>query len=323
MEKILILGINSFSGSTFARFIQDKNYKVFGLYHKRKNKKYTLYSDKKIKLKKIDNLETNKLIKYFEKIKPDIVIDFASICMVNESWKYKNYYNKVNFLSKVNFVKYLCNKNYLKKYIYISTPEVFGSRKNIYENSNKYNPSTPYASSKLKAEKLFLNFYRKEKFPIIICRFSNFYGPGQPIYRLIPKVCIMLDLGKKFPLHGSGDSERNFIYSNDFCNGIYSAIKKGGIGSTYHFSGKETVSIRQIVSKICKKKGKKFSSFVKISADRIKKDKIYSLSTKMTQKKLNWKCKVNLDSGLNNTIKFYKKNFRHLKYENIEYNLKI
>jgi len=67
----------------------------------------------------------------------------------------------------------------------------------------------------------------------------------------------------------------------------------------------------------------KFSSFVEISADRIKKDKIYSLSTKMTQKKLNWKCKVSLDSGLNNTIKFYKKGFKHLKYDNIEYKLKI
>ena len=46
MKKILILGINSFSGSTFAKFIQNKKYKLFGVYHTNKNKKYILYDKK-------------------------------------------------------------------------------------------------------------------------------------------------------------------------------------------------------------------------------------------------------------------------------------
>ena len=42
MKKILILGVNSFSGSSFAKFIQSKNFKLFGFYHKEKNKKYII-----------------------------------------------------------------------------------------------------------------------------------------------------------------------------------------------------------------------------------------------------------------------------------------
>ena len=200
--------------------------------------------------------------------------------MVNESWKYKKYYDRVNYQSKVKIVDYLCNKHFLKKYIYISTPEIFGSSREIIENCKNFKPSTPYASSKLKAEKLFLKFHKRKKFPIIINRFSNFYGPGQPVFRLIPKVCMLLEMGKKFPLHGDGESKRNFIFSDDFCRGILSTIKYGKTGSIYHFSGKEAVSIKNIIKKICDKKGKKISNFIKSTEERRQKDQIYSLSTK-------------------------------------------
>ena len=84
--------------------------------------------------------------------------------MVNESWEYKEYYNRVNYKSKIRLAKFLSNQSFLEKYIYISTPEIFGSKKNIMEKTKKFNPSTPYAASKLKAEKLFTSM-RKKKFP--------------------------------------------------------------------------------------------------------------------------------------------------------------
>ena len=62
---------------------------------------------------------------------------------------------------------------------------------------------------------------RKKNFPIIICRFFNFYGPGQPIYRLIPKVCISTDKNQLFPLQGDGNSKRNFIFSDDFATEFF------------------------------------------------------------------------------------------------------
>ena len=315
MKKILILGVNSFSGSSFAKFIQSKNFKLFGFYHKEKNKKYIIYNKKKILLKKVNNLNEKLLIKLVKDIKPNIIIDFASICMVNESWKYKNYYNQVNYKSKVKLANLLSRESFLEKYIYISTPEIFGSQKNITEKTKKFNPSTPYAYSKLNAEKLFSNMNKKKNFPIIICRFSNFYGPGQPIYRLIPKACISADKNQIFPLHGDGSTKRNFIFTDDFCDGIFKTIKKGKVGDIYHFSGNEIVSIKEIVKTIYKIKKKEFKRFVKITKDRVKKDKIYFLSSKITQKTLNWRCKVTLAKGLDKTIKFYKKNFSYLKYE--------
>lgn len=323
MKKVLILGINSFSGATYAKYIQHKKYDLFGVYHKKKDNIYTLYNEKKFKLKKISNLKAVKLSNYISQINPDIIIDFASICMVNESWKYQKYYNKVNVLSKKILIDALEKKKFSGKYIYISTPEIFGSCELIKENSKKFKPSTPYALSKLKAEKLFLNSFKKKKFPIIICRFSNFYGPGQPIFRLIPKLCVTLDLNKKFSIHGDGSSVRNFIFSSDFCKGIDLAISKGQIGNCYHFSGKEKISIRDIIKKICKLKKKNYNKSIKYSPDRKTVDQVYFLSTSKTEKLLDWKPKINLEKGLKQTINFYKKKLFLLKKMKFEYKFSI
>ena len=51
---------------------------------------------------------------------------------------------------------------------------------------------------------------------------------------------------KKFPVEGNGKSKRNFIFSYDFCNGIYKTLTRGKIGKTYHFSGDEFYKVLDI-----------------------------------------------------------------------------
>ena len=101
MKKIFILGLNSFSGSYFADYASNKGYIVFGCYRTPKKKILLPYETgiKKIKKYKINfdsNNDINKLIKILIKIKPDYIVDFASVCHVDESWKYPEKYFKSN-----------------------------------------------------------------------------------------------------------------------------------------------------------------------------------------------------------------------------------
>ena len=131
--------------------------------------------------------------------------------MVGESWLNPDKYFKINVNSKIDLIRGLKDVKFLKKYIYISTPEIFGSKsKKIDEFFSEFNPSTPYACSKLASELNFRYAFLYQNFPIIISRFSNFYGPNQPIYRLIPKVIMSIKKNKKFSLEGGGQSVRNF-----------------------------------------------------------------------------------------------------------------
>lgn len=304
-NKILILGASSFGGLSATIHLLNKGYSLVGTYNKNKIKLITtlkkLRLTKKITLEKLDlknnSLKLNQIVK---KYKPSLIIDFASICLVPESWDKPLDYFKINVDSKIPFWKNLNNYDYLKKYIYISTPEIFGSSKqSIKENSTKYNPSTPYALSKLTAEsliRLFQKSHKDKKF--IIARFSNFYGPMQDQNRLIPKVLKSIRLKKIFPLHGEGQTIRNFIYADDFCEGILKILKFGKKGNTYHFTSNEYLTIKNIVKKIYKFKNENFLKNVQLVPDRKGKDFCYKLSSISTHRALRFKPKTNLDKGI-------------------------
>lgn len=328
MEKILVLGCSSFSGASMVDFLLKKKFFVFGTYNKKKPDIYLNFmKNKKInnfKMIKLNLLKKNdafKLIKFIKKEKPSFIIDFASICMVNESWKFPKKYFEINVVSKINILNKIKKLNFIKKYIYISTPEIFGSKKKqIVETNTSFDPTTPYAISKLSCEFYIKGLIKSSKFNGIIARFSNFYGPGQPYYRLIPKFILSILKKKKFPIHGDGKSKRNFIFSDDFCRGIYKIIIMGATGKTYHFSGNKLYSVNEILKKITNLMNKNFKNTTKTISDRKGKDAIYNISSKVTKKELNWICKTNIDLGISKMIDFTKKNYNEIKNLPMEYN---
>ncbi len=325
-KRILILGSSSFSGaSTVNYLLNQKRYKVFGTYRKKKRDCYLPYkfNNRKNNFKeyKIDFLKNSKnLINIIKKLKPEVILDFASICMVNESWKNSEIYFQINVSSKIKMIEYLRNSKFLKKYIYISTPEVFGSsNKYILENNNSFSPQTPYATSKLSFEYLLKNYQKNFNFPLIISRFSNFYGPGQPLYRLIPKLISCIDNKKKFTLQGNGYSKRNFIFSFDFCSGIDKIISSGKIGKTYHFSGKRFYSVNDIIKNVCDLKSYDKKKLVKKIKSRVGQDFIYKLGSQMTMKELRWKPIYSLKKGIQEIIFYHKEHIKYLSDKDLIY----
>lgn len=329
-NKVLILGISSFAGASFANYLLNhSNFEIIGTFNKKKKLPFDLFLEKnknfkKIKLHKLD-LSLNKpyLDKIISKVKPNYIIDFASICMVNESWLDPQYYFKVNFVSKINFIKNLCNQKKLKKYIYIGTPEIFGSgEKPVLENSLKFNPSTPYASSKLALEIFLNNYIKNPKYKIIIARFSNFYGCGQPMHRLIPKLVYCINNQIKFPLQGNGNTKRDFIFEDDFNNGLLKILKVGKIGEKFHFSGGKYHTIKEVINKVIKIKKYSWSRLILKKPERKGKDKNYYLNCKKTKRQLKWDCNVNLQKGLKKTIDYYDKIIKNIDTKDITFNIK-
>ena len=190
--------------------------------------------------------------------------------MVNESWDNPNYYLRVNLNSKINFIQNIHNLSFIKKFIYVSTPEIFGSTlKSVKENSMIFNPSTPYAISKLSLEQFLMAYQKNYNSNIIITRFSNFYGRGQLEHRLIPKLLKCIKNNLKFPIHGNGLTKRDFIFDEDFNNAFYKVLTNGKLGKIYHFSTNHYVSIKRIIKIIC----------------RFKKENFIKLSTKLQKEK--------------------------------------
>lgn len=324
--KIAVIGSNSFSGSSFINYCLNKNVNTIGISRSSEKNlyllKYKLNTNiKKFKFYKLDlNKNLQKIVKILKKNKITHVVDFSGQGMVNESWNYPHQWFQTNVTSKISLIEEIKKKLKIKKYIKISTPEVYGSHKKKIKETFAHNPSTPYALSHSTFDKFLKLQYNTFKFPYLILRFSNFYGEHQPIYRIIPKTIYSILTSKKLKVHGQGKSKRSFIYIDDFCAAIYnSCIKKKLVGETINFSSKEIISIKDLIKKICLIMNYDYNKLIKNVPDRIGKDQKYLMSSKKAKLKVNWTNKISLKNGLIKTIKWYKLNRFKLKKMDLNY----
>lgn len=331
MKKVFILGSNSFSGNHLVTYMLKKNYKVIGCsYSDRSLPKFNPTKSLKpsqrrnyIFFKVNINKNFDKLERQLLKHKPSVIIDFMGQGMVSESWEFPYLTFKTNVLSKIKLYNFLIKKKFLKKYIKISTPEIFGSSKIKGSGYNRHNPSTPYALTHSTIENYLLLICKQFSFPVIISRFANFYGPYQKLYRLIPLAIHKAFNKKKFYLHGGGYSKRSFIYTDDFCEGILKMIKFGKVGECYQFSSKEYITIKSVVEKIYKIKKLNPAKYIVSVPDRVGKDKDYIIDDRYTRKILNWSNKVSFDLGIKKVFEWYESYTKNFNKKDEVFKIKI
>lgn len=328
MSRFLILGSNSVSaGYLINLLLSNKNNKLIGFSRNKQylqtltpyNKKY--YSSLKFQFYKIDiKKDYLKAFKIIDKFAPEYVINYAAQGEVRNSWSYPLDWYETNIISTIRIIEFLKNKKYLKKYISVSTPEVYGSsNKKISENVN-FSPSTPYAISKLSTDLHLKAINRQYKFPVVFTRSANIYGPHQQFYRIIPKTIINLNLGKKVILHGKGLTQRSFIHASDAADFTLKVIKKGRIGEVYHCSTSEKpISIKELVKIICLKMNKNFNESVTLYNENFGQDKCYFLDSAKAKQTLNWSPKLKLSDGIDSTIAWIKKDWNIIKKQELNY----
>lgn len=329
IKKVLILGSNSLAASWTIYELLNKKIKVIGInrsdelmmsFLKHKSSKFLKF----YKFYKFDlNKNNDKIIELILTEKPQIIIDFAGQGMVSPSWNFPDQWYFTNVVSKVKIHNALKEKNFLNLYIRISTPEVYGNVTGEIKENKLYKPSTPYAVSHSAIDQSLDIFHQQYGFPCIIARFSNFYGPYQKLYRIIPRTFLSAINNEILPLHGGGKSIRSFIYCGDVANAIFKMIQFGKIGEIYHFSSNEFVTISKLVNKISKIVGVKSKNFIKITDDRPGKDMQYKMNSLKARKKLFWKPKINLETGLVNTHEWIKKEYKKINNLSRDYKHKI
>lgn len=312
-KKYSVLGSNSFAGSTFIGSALQQGADIVGFNRSGEGSPIFLpyKNDPKVagnyKFFQADiNHNLDFIMSVMDKFQPEVVVDFAGQGMVAESWQYPEQWYSTNIVSKVRLHDQLRTRKWLKRYIRVSTPEVYGSQNSLTKESWSYLPTTPYAVSHAAIDMSLRAFYKMYDFPVIFTRFANFYGPCQQIYRIIPRAIISGLTGKKLLLHGGGTSIRSFIYGGDVAEGILSAANSGVLGDAYHFSSKEFFTIREVVETIFKRMGISFDSLVELAPDRPGKDQAYLMDSSKAREELGWINKINFEVGIDATIQWVK-----------------
>jgi len=326
MNKILVIGSNSFAGSDFIDFLLTKKVKVFGVSRKEEaRKEYLRYKEnknlKKFKFYKINlNLkkDLNKLIQIIKKEKIQYIVNFAAQGMVAESWINPEDWYLTNVVSHSILIKKLL-KLKIKKYLNFSTPEVYGHTPSLKKESNIFTPTTPYAISRSAQDLNLIAYFKTFNFPVVFTRAANIYGPFQQNYRIIPKIIISILTNKKIPIHGTGNTLRSFIYMPDVSQAIYKIlIDKKNIGETFHISSKRFITILNLV-KLVKKIMKIKRKITYYTNERDGKDLKYTLNSNKIRNYYSWSETTNLEEGILNTIDWVKKNINYFDKAPLKY----
>lgn len=324
METTFIIGSNSFSGATFAEYALAQGADVIGVSRSEELNHaflpYTWRDHKKFSFHKLDlNRHLKDLMELIQDVKPAYVVNFAAQSMVGESWHNPGDWFMTNVVSTIKFHDELRKCDFLKRYVHVSTPEVYGSCSGFVQEDFAFNPSTPYAVSRAAADMSLRTFHAAYNFPVVTTRAANVYGPGQQLYRIIPRTILFILLGRKLQLHGGGVSTRSFIHMKDVCDATWKIMKDGKNGETYHVSTDEVISIRTLVEHICAKLSVVFEDCVEIVGERVGKDSAYHLSSQKVRAELEWEDKICLDRGIDECIQWVRSNYEFLKDCNFNY----
>ena len=312
MIKVVVIGSNSFSGSSFVNFSLKKNAKVLGISRSEQPiealNPASWLNGEKYQFVQLDlNLHLAKIIDLINTEKPSYVVNFAAQSMVAESWQNPSHWFQTNAVATIALHDELRKLKFIKRYVHVSTPEVYGSCAGFISEDRVFNPSTPYAVSRAAADMSLRTFHEAYDFPFVITRAANVYGPGQQPYRIIPRAVLSVLSGQKIQLHGGGLSTRSFIHINDVCNATWLAMELGRNGESYHISTDEVISIRDLVEKICSKLNVNFEGHVVVVGERLGKDAAYHLSSNKIKEELNWSATIKLENGLDECIFWVKK----------------
>jgi dTDP-glucose 4,6-dehydratase len=325
MARVAVIGSNSFAGASFVDAALTAGHEVVGVNRSpepsaiflpyRRNARASCYRFLQLDL----NRDLPAICKALADFAPDHVIDFAGQGMVAESWTRPEQWYETNIVSKVKLHEFLRGQRRLKRYVRVSTPEVYGSTDALIKEGQPYAPSTPYAVSHAATDMSLTAFHKNYAFPVVLTRFANFFGPGQQLYRIVPRTIIYALLGRKLQLHGGGTSVRAFIHCADVAQALLRVLEAGKAGETYHFSTSDFVSIRRVVEQICTQLGVDFAKVAEVAAERPGKDHAYLMDASKAREALDWRPGVTLAEGIRQTIDWVKANLDEIRGLPLEY----
>ena len=244
-ERVLVTGGCGFIGSNFINYIFPKGEYVIvnldNMYYcaSESNIDQSIREDVNYTLIK-GNVCSEDLVSHILQVyEIDEVIHFAAQSHVQNSFDDSLQFTKDNILG--THVLLECCRKYgkIRKFIHVSTDEVYGESMNTIEEEQKTDhsilcPTNPYAATKAGAELIAQSYNHSYGMPIIISRGNNVYGPNQYPEKLIPRFISLLQSNKQVTKQGDGSAVRAFLHSEDTARAFECILKKGKVGEIYN-----------------------------------------------------------------------------------------
>ena len=237
----------------------------------------------------------------------DLVVNFAAESHVDRSINGAKDFVITNVLGTQTLLDAVKSSN-VQTYLQVSTDEVYGSiEEGTWPETDPLLPNSPYAASKASADLVCRSYFKTHGLDIRVTRCSNNYGRNQFPEKVIPLFITNLHEGKKVPVYGTGMNVRDWLHVDDHCRGIYLVLTKGVAGEIYNIGGGTELSNLQLTNQVLELMGKNEDS-IEFVEDRKGHDLRYSVDISKISEQLGYKPMVNWESGLEETVEWYRAN---------------
>ena len=243
----------------------------------------------------------------------DTIVNFAAESHVDNSIESPRVFFDTNVIGTANLLD--AARKFNCRFHQISTDEVIGAispEMDVDSTENaKFNPSSPYSSSKASAELIVNSYVKTFGVKATISRCTNNIGPWQHIEKMIPKTITNALFNKKIPVYGNGKQRRFWIDVKSHNEAVIKILSRGTIGETYNIAPKKENLITNItlVKKILKALGKT-EKLIEHVKDRAAHDECYWLDASKIEKEIGFVDSKDFDITLNETIDWYKKEYK-------------
>jgi dTDP-glucose 4,6-dehydratase len=242
------------------------------------------------------NVCDRKVIELIHNEKPDYVIHAAAISDVDYSIREPYKTLEENILANLNLFEACRELDSLKKFVYVSTDEVYGECDHPKTEEEIIFPKNPYSCSK--AAGSIMRYAYDNTYPALYdktaeTRFCNVFGSRQDTRKIMPLIKHSLETGKPIPVHNEGKGYREYIYVKNIPPAIDLILENGY--RTYNLTLNDGFTVAELIKRVEQVTGKKVNTYPE---KRPGMDMRYQMSAQRITTELGWKPLYTFDEGI-------------------------
>ncbi|MGZ3514989.1 MAG: SDR family NAD(P)-dependent oxidoreductase [Thermodesulfobacteriota bacterium] len=320
MSKVLVTGAGGFIGSHLTEELvrQGEEVRAFVRYNSRDERGLLEDSPEEIQnqveivrgdLKDPDGVR--KAVKGCSK-----VFHLGALIAIPYSYVHPFDFIQTNVVGTSHLLNACLQEGALERFVHTSTSEVYGTAQYIpIDEKHPLQAQSPYAASKIAADKLAESYYLSFGFPVTTIRPFNTFGPRQSLRAVIPTIVSQAIDDKKIRL-GNTQPKRDFLFVKDTARGFIQIGKcDEAVGRVVNIGSGTDISIEELVTKVLGLMEKKGEVEVEDRRIRPEKSEVMQLlsDTRLAQKLFRWVPRYTLEEGLRETIEWYRKHLTRFK----------
>lgn len=307
-DTYLVTGSSGFIGYNLCNYIIKRGHNVFGLdldekYNNLKKWRNERLNKIGVKTFCVDISDKYQLDDFKNKNNASFksIFHLAGLAGVRRSLEIPEKYYDANLRGTLNILNLASHIN-VDSLVFSSTSSVYGGNKNSSKETDNLNPISPYANSKLLAEKICKLYSISNNLNVSILRYFTVYGeagrPDMSILRFIDNIFN----GNPITIYGDGNQERDFTYIEDVCDATFKSSRLVDF-NILNIGNSKPVKLNDIVNIIEKKLNKK-AKIINEPKNNLDVFKTHADNSR-AMNLLKWVPVFNIEKGIESTVDWY------------------